>query len=358
MAAISDLAREDNVKGLLMKWKDNDHSEGISMLTRSIWLFMLTILIIPASPFSSYGASFAISGEVRQSLSLTAEDLKAMAPFTIRNITLLEEKNNPADPENLNAVASFKGVLLRDLLYKAGMKFVRKFEPGILIRVRGGDNREVVFSFGEIFYSSIGRSTLLAYERDGTSVSGPGGIELVVATDTRSGRMVSDIREILVERVDIELEAYHDKQRKVTRPPSQAITLTDQQGNIRRLFASKDLEALPSIRIDDAVMTGDCEGFRGVYSFEGPSLKMVLESSGVKCSKDDYRRYVVISSSDGFCAVYSFGEIFNSRLSDNSIIAWKKNGKTLTEDGFARSVVREDGTGGRSVRRISRIEIH
>lgn len=328
------------------------------MLSRSIGLFMLGVTIIAASPFSSYGAPITVSGEVRQSLSFTAEDLKAMPSLAIKNITLLKEKNNPADPEKLLAVASFKGVLLRDLLDKAGMKFVRKFEPGVFIRVRGGDSREVVFSFGEIFYSSVGRSTLLAYERDGTSINGPGGIELVVATDTRSGRMVSDIREIVVERVDIELEAYHDKQRKLTRPPSPVITLTDQQTDIRRTFAGKDLEALPSLRIDDAVMTGDCEGFRGVYSFEGPSLKTVLESTGVKRSKDDYRRYVVISSTDGFCAVYSFGEIFNSRLSDNSIIAWKKNGKTLMEDGFARSVVREDGTGGRSVRRIFRIEIH
>jgi DMSO/TMAO reductase YedYZ molybdopterin-dependent catalytic subunit len=108
----------------------------------------------------------------------------------------------------------------------------------------------------------------------------------------------------------------------------------------------------------DAVMTGDCEGFRGVYSFEGPTLRAVLEHAGVNLARSDYRRHVVISSSDGFCATFSFGEILNSRLSDNIIIAWKKNGKPMTEDGFARSVVREDSTGGRSVRRISLIEIH
>jgi DMSO/TMAO reductase YedYZ molybdopterin-dependent catalytic subunit len=330
----------------------------LSAWSRMIGLFFFAAVIMLSAPCICLGASISVSGDVKQTLSLSADDLKKMPSFAIKNITLLEEKNNPLEPEQLIAVASYKGVLLRDLLEKAGMKFIRKFEPGVIIRVRGADKREVVFSFGEIFYSSIGRSVLLSYQRNGKPIDTPGGIELVIATDTRSGRMIKDVREILVERVNIELHAYTDKERKISRPPSSLITLTDSNGAIRRTISRNDLAALPTLRIDDAVMTGDCEGFRGVYSFEGPSLKALLESAGVSQSDNYYRRYVVISSSDGFSAVYSFGEIFNSRLSDNSIIAWKKNGKTLTEDGYARSVVREDSTGGRSVRRISRIEIH
>lgn len=327
-------------------------------MARTVGIVILGTFIILSVPGHCLGASISVSGEVKQSLKLSMDDLKRMSPFSIKNITLLEEKKNLSDPEKLMAVASYKGVLLRDLLEKAGMKNVRKFEPGVFIRVRGNDNREVVFSFGEIFYSGIGRSVLLSYERDGKSIDSSGAIELVISTDVRSGRRITDVREIVVERADIRLEAYKDREGKVVRPPSSLITLIDGPGKVPRTITPESLKVLPTLRFDDAVMTGDCEGFRGVYSFEGPTLRTVLERNGVNLSSKDYRRFVVISSSDGFCAAYSFGEILNSRLGDNIIIAWKKNGELITEDGFARSVVREDSTGGRSVRRISRIEIH
>lgn len=321
-------------------------------------VFFLGTLIMLSIPGFSCGAAISVSGEVKRPLTLTTMELRSIPPFSIRNVTLLDEKNKSTDPEKLLMVASYKGVLLRDLLERAGMKHIRKYEPGVLIRVRGADGREVLFSFGEVFYSSIGRSVLLSYEQDGKALEPHNGIELVVATDVRAGRRIQNVREIVVERADIKLEAYADKTKKVVRPPSTLITLTDERNPAERTITLDNLKTLSSVRIDDAVMTGDCEGFRGVYSFEGPTLKTVLESSGVNTSDRNYGRYVVISSSDGFCAVYSFGEILNSRLSDNIIIAWRKNGKLISEDGFARSVVREDSTGGRSVRRISRIEIH
>jgi DMSO/TMAO reductase YedYZ molybdopterin-dependent catalytic subunit len=323
-----------------------------------IGVLLTGMLVMLSFPGFSLGASISVSGEVRQPITLSVDELRAMPPFTIKNVTLLDEKKKPTDPERLLMVASYRGVLLRDLLERAGMKHVRKFEPGVFIRVIGARGKEVVYSFGEIFYSSIGRSVLLGYERDGKADDEGGGVELITSTDVRSGRRIGDVREIVVERVAIKLEAYTDKQKKIVRSPSPLITLIDGKSNALRTITLDTLKALPSLRIDDAVMTGDCEGFRGVYSFEGPTLRAVLENNGVNVTDRDYRRYVVISSSDGFSAVYSFGEILNSRLSENIIIAWKKNGELITEDGFARSVVREDSTGGRSVRRISRIEIH
>jgi DMSO/TMAO reductase YedYZ molybdopterin-dependent catalytic subunit len=71
-----------------------------------------------------------------------------------------------------------------------------------------------------------------------------------------------------------------------------------------------------------------------------------------------YNRYVLISSDDGYCATFSFGELFNSRLGDQVVIATVKDGKPLSPaDGFAMSITGEDSTGGRSVRRIKKIEV-
>jgi hypothetical protein len=66
----------------------------------------------------------------------------------------------------------------------------------------------------------------------------------------------------------------------------------------------------------------------------------------------------ILASENGYCAAYSFGELFNSRLGDQIIIATVKDGKPLLPaDGFAMSVTGEDSTGGRSVKRIKIIEV-
>jgi DMSO/TMAO reductase YedYZ molybdopterin-dependent catalytic subunit len=71
-----------------------------------------------------------------------------------------------------------------------------------------------------------------------------------------------------------------------------------------------------------------------------------------------YNRYVLITSDDGYCATFSFGELFNSRLGDQVVIATIKDGKPLSPaDGFAMSITGEDSTGGRSVKRIKKIEV-
>jgi hypothetical protein len=120
-----------------------------------------------------------------------------------------------------------KGVLT-DILWKAGLKYQRKWEPGTFIQIRNRNNREIVFSFGEIFYSSIGRSVLIAYEREDL----PCPPTLVVATDIHNGRTMTDLAEIKVSRVDVELLAYDDQDKKKVRPPSTEFTLFDQASKI------------------------------------------------------------------------------------------------------------------------------
>ena len=71
-----------------------------------------------------------------------------------------------------------------------------------------------------------------------------------------------------------------------------------------------------------------------------------------------YNRYVIVTSDDGYSAVFSFGELFNSRMGDQSLIATVKDDNLLSpSDGFAMSIVEEDSTGGRSVKRIKKIEV-
>jgi DMSO/TMAO reductase YedYZ molybdopterin-dependent catalytic subunit len=105
-------------------------------------------------------------------------------------------------------------------------------------------------------------------------------------------------------------------------------------------------------------MIGDGEGFHGIHDLDGVPLSTLLKKTLKIPDPAPYNRYVLITSDDGYCATYSFGELFNSRLGDQVVIATLKDGKTLSPtDGFAMSVAGEDSTGGRSVKRIKKIEV-
>ncbi|MFH0725015.1 MAG: molybdopterin-dependent oxidoreductase [Pseudomonadota bacterium] len=309
--------------------------------------------------FAAVLSTLSIKGAVEHPQELTLSDFQAMPSFFLKDVYQVEEKTAADQKDKLISAASYRGVLLRDLLLKAQMKFKRKWEPGVFIRVKNNEGNETVFSFGEIFYSSIGRSILLAYEKNESTIPFQNGCaELIVATDVRAGRRVTNVTEITVDRVNVEMQAYDDKKKQIQRPPTNDFTLIDHLSNRSQKMGLSDLKRLPGTFIPAAVMAGDCEGFRGIYSFKGTTLKEVLTLFGIKYPPTDYNRYVLIASEDGFCTTFSMGELFNSRLSDNIVIAYEKDEKVLNgNEGFAMSVVREDSMGGRSVKRIYRIEL-
>ncbi len=323
--------------------------------TSLVSIFIAFISLFCVSPNGlAQDAILRIHGAVKTPLDLTGKEIGAMNKFHVNAVYLLKEKQSRSDADEFIGAANFEGVLLRDLLEKAGMKYARKYEPAVFIRVRGADNRESVFSFGEIFYSSIGRSTLLAYAKNGAPVDPANGrLELVVANDIRNGRQLSAATEIIVERADIEMKVYEERKKHIVQPPTSHFTLIDKKGGTDKDIGMAELETLPKISIRDKVQAGDCEGFHGVYSYEGVTLRSLLEQQQVVDFPYPYDRFVAVSSKNGFCAVYSIGELFNSRLGNNIVVAVKKDGKPLGEDeAFAMMVAEEDNTGGRSVKRI------
>ena len=320
---------------------------------------LICIPIISCGPTSGKDQSektISIAGEVKTPMDLSISELSQMPSISIRDVLLIKEKNDCSDPEEFISGAAYRGVLLRDLLLKAGMKYVRKWEPGVYIRVYGSDGKTVVFSFGEIFYSSIGRSVMIAYEEKADAIPGTG--DLIVTTDLRAGRHIKRVSRIEVNRVNVEMLAYEDKKENILRPPTLDFQILDHKTGNTRKMDLEILQQLPRIHIPFAVMAGDCEGFRGIHAFEGVLIKDILISSDFSPCGQDYNRIVLVSSEDGFCAVFSFGELFNSRLNNNLVIAYKKDGAFLnTDEGFSMSVAGEDNLGGRSVKRIHKLEI-
>jgi DMSO/TMAO reductase YedYZ molybdopterin-dependent catalytic subunit len=326
---------------------------------KGLCLFFLFLLIASGytEPCTAVESFISVQGAVEKPLKLSLDDLKKMPSTLIPKVVVINEKVHPNDNDKVNCIANYQGVLLRYILEQAGITFVGKYEPGVFITVKGSTT-STVFSLGEIFYSMAGRNILIAYEKSGEAIHFPEGCgELVAATDIRSGRMISGVKEIIVQRADIKMLAYSDTTKNIMRPPSIKFSLVNHNDGKSMEISLNELKAFPSAYFPAVVMIGDHEGFNGIFSFEGVPLRALLKKADFKEVGPPYKHYVVVSSEDGFCAAFSTGELFNSRLMDDAIIAYLQDGQPLgPRDGFAMSVVRQDCNAGRSVKRINKVE--
>jgi DMSO/TMAO reductase YedYZ molybdopterin-dependent catalytic subunit len=128
-----------------------------------------------------------VTGEVRRALSLSVDDLRALA-----------KRRGQA------AAGTYGGVRLTDLLEEAD---IRQDERHALRRsyvvAVASDGYQAVFSWGELFNTPVGRGVLVAFERDAAPLrDGEGRIALVSLADERAGaRHVKWLTRIDVRRV-------------------------------------------------------------------------------------------------------------------------------------------------------------
>jgi DMSO/TMAO reductase YedYZ molybdopterin-dependent catalytic subunit len=128
-----------------------------------------------------------VTGLVRRSLSLSVEDLRAMA-----------QRRGQA------AAGGYGGIRLTEVLEEAD---IRQDERHALRRTYvialAADGYQALFSWGELFNTPVGTRVLVAFERDGAPLrDGEGRIALVSLADERVGpRHVKWLTRIDVRRV-------------------------------------------------------------------------------------------------------------------------------------------------------------
>ncbi|AXK47903.1 hypothetical protein CRU87_03155 [Aliarcobacter trophiarum LMG 25534] len=68
-----------------------------------------------------------------------------------------------------------------------------------------------------------------------------------------------------------------------------------------------------------------------VDSFEGVLLRDIIDKAILKVnSRKEYNNiYFKVIATDGYEAIFSYNEVFNTKLGDNIIVFYKKNGKYL-----------------------------
>jgi DMSO/TMAO reductase YedYZ molybdopterin-dependent catalytic subunit len=152
------------------------------------------ILFLPSVAFGEQATSISVTGAVKQPLTLTAADLAAMP-------------RAKAVTDNNGIQTTYEGVLLSDVLNKAGVSL----GPGLrgpalagYVVASASDGYQVVFSIGELDPDMTSGQYLLADTANGKPLFGENGaFRLVIPTDkkgARSVRLLTKIEVVLLKK--------------------------------------------------------------------------------------------------------------------------------------------------------------
>lgn len=94
----------------------------------------------------------------------------------------------------------------------------------------------------------------------------------------------------------------------------------------------KDLKKMKSQALKDIPIISK-HGTKVIKSLKGVLLRDVLDKAEIlsKKSGDTKIMYIVASASDGYRAVFSWNEVFNSAMSEGILIAYEKNHAELDD---------------------------
>lgn len=143
--------------------------------------------------------SVTVSGAIETPLTLTVDDLRKFPPQQIGELPLVCQTG-----ANVGKLENLKGVLLRDILEKAVVKVVGHNDAKkMAIIASASDDYRVVFSWSEVFNSSIGEGVIVFFEKDGSPLTDDEGrIAMISTKDTRTGpRHVKWLNNIEVRKI-------------------------------------------------------------------------------------------------------------------------------------------------------------
>ncbi len=139
-----------------------------------------------------------VKGEVENVLSLTVDSLKQMKTVEIDNYQVVCQSATTG-----KAGKSCKGVLLKDIIYKAKIRQSGHKDPNFYIVARATDGYKAIFSWGELFNNATGENTYVIFEENGMPIKNKGEMVLICKNDIKTGpRQVIWLNSIEVNRVN------------------------------------------------------------------------------------------------------------------------------------------------------------
>jgi DMSO/TMAO reductase YedYZ molybdopterin-dependent catalytic subunit len=127
-------------------------------------------------------------------------------------------------------------------------------------------------------------------------------------------------------------------------------------------FTAEALRQRPQVIIKDVdILCGSGKLKEEGLTYTGVLLRDLLEEAQMQLEEHEVpnRTYIVATGTDGYRALYSWHEIFNSPQGDGLIVVLTKNGQVLGEKEGELCLVstRDERPGPRRIRYLSRIEV-
>lgn len=117
------------------------------------------------------------------------------------------------------------------------------------------------------------------------------------------------------------------------------------------------LKKLPAVTLNNVVSGHNGRVIRRIGSLTGVKLTRLLDAACIKSREpeDVKKMAIVVSASDGYKAVFSWNELFNSPAGETVVLGYEQDGK---EDGKLMLISAADTrTGPRHVRWVRRVEV-
>jgi precorrin-4 methylase/DMSO/TMAO reductase YedYZ molybdopterin-dependent catalytic subunit len=334
--------------------------------TMLIWLLLCGSALAMANHGPSAEPVLTITGDVTNPLKLTVAELSRFQSVEI-------QLNEVDRDRQFHGVYLHQAVPLRTLLDMA--EVITQDQPTrkgieLAIRVTGASGKQVILSWGEVYYSNaaeyaiafaaspvkpvmtearclkchgpeIYQSALDQYERPAQLP------KLLIRGDFYTDRCLEGVSRIEV--LDIYPKLKSDRSIKLESSKFQVT------GLVAKELKLSSLKDYPSMSMWKKVV-GLHMGYHGLHLYKGVSLAKVLEAAGVG---DELTKAVMISAPDGYRALFSFGELFQSFKGRRLMLAESVDGKPLEgqRGGKHRIIVPEELVDDRDILAVDRIEI-
>jgi hypothetical protein len=331
-------------------------------MKKGIMVFALFLLVFSSPGLcAEAGSAVTITGAVRSPLEISMSSLETLSASEV-------QLNDVVEDGKFNGVFEFRGAPLMDLLDLARVEkkeadFKKPIDLAILVRNNAG--QMVTLSWGEVFFRNkeeiiLATSAKPVFPKKGIdhfenkdeyhqmiqtlnrTISFP---RLIVRSDFYTDRSIEGVTAIEV--YDLRPDVPGNKS---PNPYSEDFVVN---GSVMKPYTTDRFDK-PSLRKIRAHIVGEGRGYHGTHDLRGVSLKELIMASQPNLNLNTV---LLVSASDAYRSLLSYGEVFLNPHSDRILVASERDGKPIKENGKFIMVLPDDLLADREVKAVRRIEV-